>query len=209
MVLLRSFENLYIWNPLTRGYIYIPCPPKSTIPLGHSRGINFGFGLNQATNEYKVVGYVGYEDRSDNKNFCSCVSVCTLTSLSREPSWQTIEPPSWRTIESFDQYNTRLRDCTIPHVNGALHWLATRIPRPRSRVILSFDLKDEVFKEIRHPHPTELFSKDVYFELVELGGLLCLFGIQLRVELHIWVMKQYGVFGSWTKLSHPKFPNNI
>ncbi|KAF9618525.1 hypothetical protein IFM89_002220 [Coptis chinensis] len=192
MVLLRSLDNLYIWNPLTRDYIHFRCcPPESTIPLGHSMCLNFGFGLNQATNEYKVVRYVGYRDKSDNNKFRSYVSVCTLTSLSREPSWRTIEP--------FDQYHTRLKDCTPPLVNGALHWLAIRILLPQSRVILSFDLKEEVFKEIPHPHPTELIFKDVYLELVELGGLLCMFGIQFGVELQIWVMKQYGVNGSWTK----------
>ncbi|KAF9621289.1 hypothetical protein IFM89_018506 [Coptis chinensis] len=84
-----------------------------------------------------------------------------------------VREPSWRTIEPFDQYHTLLKDpCTAPLVNGALHWRAIRIPLPQSRVILSFDLKEEVFKEIPHPYPTELIFKDVYLELVELGGLL-------------------------------------
>ncbi|KAF9595980.1 hypothetical protein IFM89_006907 [Coptis chinensis] len=128
MVLLSKLDNVYIWNPLTRDYIHIRCcPPESTIPLGHSMCRNFGFGLNQATNEYKVVSY------------------------------------------------------------------------RQSRVILSFDLKEEVLKRYHIHIRPELIFKDVYLELVELGGLLCMFGIQFGVELQIWVMKQYGVNGSWTK----------
>ncbi|KAF9618533.1 hypothetical protein IFM89_002228 [Coptis chinensis] len=109
MALVDSFSGTYIWNPLTRDCIHIR-NNEFFIPLGHSKRSNFGFGLNQATNEYKVVRYVGYGDKSDNNKFRSCVSVCTLTSLSREPSWRTIEP--------FDQYHTRLKDCTAPLVNG-------------------------------------------------------------------------------------------
>ncbi|KAF9624640.1 hypothetical protein IFM89_012153 [Coptis chinensis] len=84
-------------------------------------------------------------------------------------------------------------------VNGVTHWLGCE----SKGVTICFDIKDEHFYEMQLPdldvnylsHPGE-----ARVSLGELGGLLSLFYMFQAKEVNIWVMGEYGVAGTWTKL---------
>ncbi|XP_050229366.1 F-box protein CPR1-like [Mercurialis annua] len=83
---------------------------------------------------------------------------------------------------------------------GALHWLVRRSDGStgKKRVILGFDLGTEEFRELPQP---EYSATDCKISMSLLGTWLCICandGDQL--DFDIWVMKEYGVTESWTKL---------
>ncbi|KAK9032783.1 hypothetical protein V6N11_017826 [Hibiscus sabdariffa] len=93
----------------------------------------------------------------------------------------------------------------VPFVNGALHWLGyqKRNNDEYSNVILGFDLSAEEFFEISLSeslsglHYMDLSSTKKYGE----SSIAVLRRESGYTELfEWWVMKEYGVFESWTKL---------
>jgi hypothetical protein len=83
--------------------------------------------------------------------------------------------------------------------NGALH--STAWSRSH-KFILSFDVNDERFREIMLPQNYE--EDDILghpmFRLAVLKGSLALFVCGSDI-CYIWVMRDYGVVESWTKIS--------
>ncbi|RZC75814.1 hypothetical protein C5167_000145 [Papaver somniferum] len=69
---------------------------------------------------------------------------------------------------------------------------------PESQVILSFNLEEEIFKEI--PLPDGMDSKFDYRFVDVLRGYLYLLCSVSKVGFEIWEMKDYGVKESWSKL---------
>ncbi|GLT52824.1 hypothetical protein SLA2020_261410 [Shorea laevis] len=86
--------------------------------------------------------------------------------------------------------------------NGAVHWPA-RIPRnqgPLRNLIVSFDMEDEVFREMAMPESlqdAEFFEFEFFMAVVD--GLLALIRYGFDDDLPVWVMKEYGRAESWTK----------
>ncbi|XP_026421251.1 F-box/kelch-repeat protein At3g06240-like [Papaver somniferum] len=97
----------------------------------------------------------------------------------------TLRSNSWKTLQTKHYSGWVL-------VNGALHWLA-KTPK----VIVSFNISDERFKEIQLPG--EVVEKMHLYPLITLKvleGCLCV----IRVERdEAWVMREYGVWESWMK----------
>jgi hypothetical protein len=89
-------------------------------------------------------------------------------------------------------------------LSGALHWPAhTRaFQDPFRNLIVSFNMKDEAFGEVGMPESLQgLENLDVNLALVD--GLLALVPSNERgnkASQAVWVMKEYGVVESWTKL---------
>ncbi|KAF9622034.1 hypothetical protein IFM89_029318 [Coptis chinensis] len=79
-------------------------------------------------------------------------------------------------------------------VNGALHWEGNR---HESKIIVSFDIVDEVFKEV----PLLDYKEDEFHIIVGvLGGCLCVVCGFSSLRVDVWLMKVYGVKDSWTKM---------
>ncbi|KAF9607975.1 hypothetical protein IFM89_003895 [Coptis chinensis] len=194
----KDYSDLCIWNPLTKEHITIPCPPF--IP-SHFRSrianLHFGFGFIQGTNEYKVIRIVSscYDDINARKDYHSLVSVYTLGGIG-----------SWRDLDDVSYYFGRP---SAPLVNGSLHWLVfgeTKMDWGYYNVIVSFDIKDEVFQELPWPKGVNRFKECTHKEIVELGGVLWYVRCWYGKEAVAWVMKDYGVDGSWTKLYRVESP---
>ncbi|KAF5177892.1 hypothetical protein FRX31_032522 [Thalictrum thalictroides] len=183
------------WLPIKsivrfRDNIIIPCSPIPSYFNQHNNkrkrkcSTSFGFGFHHATQEYKVIRVV-----FTHKVFQSHVSVYTLGT------------PTWRSLESIlDAYGiNRISDHTAVLVNGALHFLAARPVSTFFDVILSFDVKDEVFQVISPPNLEAV-------RLGELGRLLSLSFPLKDVGIDIWIMQEHGVVVSWTNLFKIKLP---
>ncbi|KAL5710457.1 hypothetical protein ACHQM5_021016 [Ranunculus cassubicifolius] len=167
----ENFSKVHIWNPVAKDHVTIPCTPIFTSDLPTV----FGFGCNQVTNEYKVI--LLYRSRK----ITTTVSVYTLGTK------------NWRTLRWIPYYVSRHSSCA-PLINGALHWIAAEtVSLTSQEKILSFDIKDEVFREILPPeYPRNM-------RVGGLGGLLSVSGDLGDKILHVWVMKEYGVAESWIK----------
>ncbi|OVA20839.1 F-box domain [Macleaya cordata] len=66
-----------------------------------------------------------------------------------------------------------------------------------SDVIVSFDLGDERFTDVS---PLVHLNDDLYITVGALGECLCIVGKSYEVGVEVWVMKDYEVRESWTKL---------
>ncbi|XP_065620781.1 F-box/kelch-repeat protein At3g06240-like [Quercus suber] len=97
-------------------------------------------------------------------------------------------------------------------MNGRLHWLAQDYPEQEDdtchNFILSFDLGYEigdeniVYHEVPVPKVFEIEGDQYSLHgeyIAMLNGLLALHG-RFDKKYEVWVMKEYGVVESWTKL---------
>ncbi|KAM5576936.1 hypothetical protein ABKV19_007669 [Rosa sericea] len=205
-VALDFHDGYYIWNPSTGLFLKLPNPnfasegvisfdPKmpdsdrsKTIIGPHY----WGFGYVSATDDYKVVVEARFSD------FKMHVEVFS----SRANSWKRIE--STLTVSSVYHSFTKTRGALS---NETLHWLHAAWPRAPEcyrLVIAAFDLTKEEFREIPLPvfkgDGTSLYS---FIDVgVVSGGCLCVcrYEGQSKEHIQLWVMREYDVHESWTKL---------
>lgn len=131
----------------------------------------YGFGYDSTTDDYKVI-------KGHRK--VSLIRVFTL----KNGSWMTL-----------CNHNAAMCSGQGSLVNGALHWF---VPGQPSR-ILSFDLAEETFEEIV-PLPDKGYR--YYFSCTLIHrNCLCLYRILPGLPgVLIWMMKEYGVNESWTRV---------
>ncbi|KAF9607956.1 hypothetical protein IFM89_003876 [Coptis chinensis] len=193
-ILLSKF---YLWNPLTKDHITIPCPPIPSHFVPHNTTTEFGFGFHQVSNEYKVIriacSHRDYGYLEDH--FQSHFSVYTLGG-----------PVMWRTLEDESCIGNSVVKPSIALVNGALYWFAAKPGNLFTwNVIVSFDIKDEVFQEIPRPNDVDFHDSFNRIERIgELGGFLSIFCVLRQVVVEVWVMIEHG---SWTKQFNVGRPN--
>ena len=90
-------------------------------------------------------------------------------------------------------------------LNGAVHWAAhtLRDQGVFRNLIVSFDMEDEAFREVAMPKSLQ-GVKSLNVTLAVVDGLLALVPLNIfgdEDDFHsVWVMKEYGVAESWTKL---------
>ncbi|XP_071705110.1 F-box/kelch-repeat protein At3g06240-like [Rutidosis leptorrhynchoides] len=172
-----GYETLVVSNPTTREFVELPvCDFKIE---GHRfvSCIRCGLGYHSVTDDYKVVtiNRIG-ADR------IMCVHVYSLRRNIRT-----------RVIDFPDKY--RMLDITSEaFVNGSFHWLATKVP-DQIKVIVAFSLADENFTEV--PSPTFSYDLDTFCRLCVVDDKLAIFSV---FKGEVWLMNEYGVKGSWTKI---------
>ncbi|XP_071703765.1 F-box/kelch-repeat protein At3g06240-like [Rutidosis leptorrhynchoides] len=169
--------NLRVLNPTTKESIQIP-------ELGFERLNNlFGFGYDSLTDDYKLVR-IYFLTRSRTKFFY----VYRL----RTKFWtRLMDVPS-------DDNLILVNNSLLPgvFVNGILHWFAKKLSDDLP-VIVAFGLADEKFNEVPIPNLLNHVDMDHDIQLFDLGGKL---GIFLCTAGTIWLMNEYGVKESWTKI---------
>lgn len=188
-------NRVYVCNPLTGEYTTLPRPTTTTALIDGSQGM--GFGYDFARNEYKVV---------------------RLLCQSRPPyTWEaeiyTLGTASWRSIGNFPGQLCSSFPFSDVLVNGALHWMAEESGFCRLKdfsPIVSLDLCDEQFRAVPVPSfsspwisfDTQLMSWNGYLSIVE----------QTSAEHYsasgscVWIMKEYNVKESWTKMYNIRWP---
>ncbi|KAL5700177.1 hypothetical protein ACHQM5_025656 [Ranunculus cassubicifolius] len=179
-----------LWNPATQEDVCIPFSPVDESQEDEERQVVVGFGYDPIADEYKVVKSVFFYRDTDHKEFMqSQVKVSIVGS----EEWRTIENPPCCLS------NRHL----VPQVNGCLHWLGVGSPIR----IISFDVKDEVFRTV--PLMTSVNGGDNGVEMT-LGALRgCLSALvcqQGDTGMDVWLMKEYDVKESWAKQFSIKMP---
>ena len=196
MFCLRNYQNhiLYLWNPSIRKFKMLG-PPHLTDP---SALIAYGLGYHSQNNDFKIVRIVLLESKVPP------VAKAEVYTLSTD-SWRRIvisleSEPNIGYIDFIDVLSPGL------FFNGALH---STVFSGDYKFILSFEVNDETFRPIMLPQ--NFFDEMLALSFDSLGvfkGSLALFvcGENLDGDAdvsHIWVMREYGVVESWTKIIVP------
>ncbi|XP_027104405.1 F-box/kelch-repeat protein At3g23880-like [Coffea eugenioides] len=185
-------ENMFLWNPATRKSRKLPhCGWKEEHKAINFQDLSFAIGYDESNGDYMILGL-------------SCVVNDRLEyeTVAKVYSGKT---DSWKKIEHF-KYSLIDDICSGSYfLNGKFHFIAYEILSRGTdgtnfeRIIVSLDLADDIYGQIETPED-ENFGHE--WNLGTLGGCLsllhCSIGNQDEVEL--WVMKEYGVRGSWTKM---------
>ncbi|KAL5776210.1 hypothetical protein ACOSP7_009136 [Xanthoceras sorbifolium] len=158
----------------------------------------FGFGYDVASDDYKLVRIIGNQSSTELVTIFGQVhrpsTKFTVYSL-RANSWSWIEDlPDDCSFYSFHQSSGTL-------VAVTLNWMESIESRKSTDLIISFDLKSEKFRNVwvHDKTTTEVGKWDTVLNV--LGGCLCLSCNHYHKKVFdIWVMKEYGVKDSWTKL---------
>ena len=181
------YHITYLWNPSIRKFKEL----RSTRFRYSDVEVVFGFAFDSKNNDFKVLRLVAFREKKPQA----------------EAELYTLSTDSWRkviiTTESLRGYEPNFGSIVsvLPHsvfCNGALHFIAKT---SRHHFILSFDVHDETFHEIKLPqHQNHSLS----FQLAVFKGLLAVLFFFRGVYntgclCHFWVMEEYGVVGSWTR----------
>ena len=192
---LRNYETneLYLWNPSIRKLKML-----STIRLAHS-GASYaiGLGYHSQNNDFKILRIVYFEG---SKARPAEAEVYTLSTDSWRKFVISLESePNIGSINEIDQLR-----CLF--FNGALHSI---VFTGEQKFILSFDVNDERFREIMLPQNYVDEKFEITFDILavfkgSLASFVCIEGQEGDRDIcYIWVMREYGVVESWTKINVP------
>ncbi|KAJ9189487.1 hypothetical protein P3X46_000772 [Hevea brasiliensis] len=189
-----SESNIVLWNPTTTETKILP---ESNVPRPPHHSISLEiveFGFDPRTSDCKVLRIFEYSSLDSQWDYL--VEIYSL----RDDTWRKVDVtlnawilPSYKYCDGF--FNDH-RGHT--GANGTFHW-RTRYHSPED-VIVSFDLCNEVIKTTGLPDPVDSFES--IFSLNEYVAL------PLHVPYHVelWVLLEYGVKESWTKLFTIAYP---
>lgn len=178
-------SNAFIlWNPSISKFKTLPKPNVSFETHGEYNA-NIGFGFDSCANDYKVLRIV--ELANDDE------PVIELYSLAAD---------YWKILNTEVLKYGIVTSCSQAFVNGVVHFIAyhrNKHGRTCKFWVLGFDISREVFREIILP---ESFAEEIRSVLVFKESTIALFttSYYYPVKFHLWVMKKYGVAGSWIKL---------
>ncbi|XP_062010622.1 F-box/kelch-repeat protein At3g06240-like isoform X1 [Rosa rugosa] len=165
-------------NPVTKESKTLPKAPIWRLPMKPYFWHLYGLGFDYSTNEYKVI---------NGQVYCDGIIFGVYT----------LKTDSWRQIECLFPYKAKDYDGIL--VNGAVHWLVRKVA-DRSLVIISFLLTEEEVREI----PLPPIPSTPEGQLTVFRNWLCITLVSTRTEgvtfNELWVMKEYGVRESWTKM---------
>nr|XP_043637016.1 F-box protein CPR1-like [Erigeron canadensis] len=178
--------QLFVVNPLTREVRKLRKHNLCNKLRAECEGkpvLCFGFGYDSSIDDYKVV--VGFM----KSKYVTCFHVLTLKSN----AWTLVGDVNYCYLRSVGVL-----------CNGALHWVM-KDPN-ENKVILSFDLSREKFKQIPQPDDDMVYQSYIRApcSIISLGIIdecLCIFD-QYLLPQKIWKMNHYNVKQSWTSVTH-------
>ncbi|XP_062027456.1 F-box/kelch-repeat protein At3g23880-like [Rosa rugosa] len=185
----ENFLTFMLWNPCTGECQVLPQPPVHA-----SRGRFFGFGYDSITDDYKVIlgSYKPGYSSVENVEFVVAVFM--------------LKRGSWRKLERLNRYFWV--SCEGCLVNEALHWVLEEVEDGWliASKMVSFDLAEEKFHEIPFPYPPN--PNDRLGFTAQVGILNNCLALEFMTmgdrggwNLKMWVLKDYGVKGSWTEVT--------
>lgn len=175
-------EKLYLWNPSIRK---AKCLPSLDIGSGFGCYMKDGFGYEESNDDYKVVA----------------ISYCVFDAGPYKVEIFSLKANAWRRIEDFDFGNPVCH--SGKYVNGKLHWL---VDNDGIVDIFSLDLSSETFGKVGTPHHACTGSCSIleYDDPCMTLGLfkesLCMLFDDHKTRMDLWVMNDYGVPDSWTRV---------
>ncbi|KAL2496886.1 F-box protein [Forsythia ovata] len=189
-------QSIILWNPCIRKHIVLPTP---TIKSGTSDCVVLGFGATSCN--IKVVRFV----YSKTKDFtCKVPAEVEIYSLSSG---------TWQRVHFDDSYIIKEFMWSQAFIKDTVHWLAydsvedSRQSNGFYSFIASLHVDDEVFGKILLPDNLSRVCER-YLSITVVGESLGVIKYDDSGSC-VWVMKQYGVMKSWTKLYNIDFVGGI
>ncbi|XP_059643045.1 F-box protein At1g11270-like [Cornus florida] len=175
-----------LWNPATREFRSLPVLPLDFPPnvVIEKEIFGFGFGLDPITNDYKVVWVWVTADEFIKKRWMAAV--------------YTVSSDSWRYLDVSLPYTWMDPPLSNTCINGVYHWYA--MDKEEHPLILSFDMGNELFHEIRGDLPS---PQPAAITTYNNSLALCYYDFP---DVDIWVMMEDG---SWTKHSTVVIPTTM
>ncbi|CAI9091309.1 OLC1v1026300C1 [Oldenlandia corymbosa var. corymbosa] len=192
LCLCYSENQIVLSNLISRKYWVLPDAIDPSFPEldqgNYGVSYVYGFGYDDINDDYKVV-----------KVAC-LVRVTVHLILSHEVQIYSLKSNPWRRLPKF---SGRLIYKDGKLVNHALHWMTV------DGNILALGLKTESYETIPQPKEVseelESFKKTRVLGVVE-NCLCVMYAHKSTSLLHLWIMKDYGVQDSWTKVVVKGFP---
>ncbi|XP_021766590.1 F-box/kelch-repeat protein At3g06240-like [Chenopodium quinoa] len=150
---------------------------------------NVAFGYESITRDYRCVRI--------NRN------TSTMTnSIESDVMVYSLKDDSWRKAATPNvPYNLRFLGCyntDSVFLNGAIHWYGFINEPLRNVSIVTFNLREECFSTLPVPNLVSIGIGRMFVGVLD--GSLCLVVNESWGDTHLWVMKEYGIPESWTKL---------
>ncbi|OIT40350.1 f-boxkelch-repeat protein, partial [Nicotiana attenuata] len=187
---LIDFKEAFIWNPTIR-----KSKKLRKLDVQMRPGTSYyrhGFGYDELHDDYKVVIICGTSD--DGSSFGTVVNIYSLRT------------DSWTRVYNFPGYY--MRDYLGKCVNGKIYWASTAdVDALNVCNLITLDLTYETWGKLELPNYGEANSR------LMLGGvgsdlaLVCI--CPEGTTSDVWMMKDYGVNASWTKMFTIKYPQYI
>ncbi|KAL7130408.1 hypothetical protein ABFS83_13G132000 [Erythranthe nasuta] len=175
-----------LWNPFSRDYKVLPqCSAEYPVVDEYYTKTTCGFGYDSIKDDYKIVRVVEYRNKSSHVWMNSKTMIYGLKSN------------SWREIEDFPYPLPFLKGHWRAFVSGAMHTLVEEYDRGYRARIMAFSVESEKHYEVAMPPGFRTRTFELNLDSIE--GRLCLVCTN-RSRAVIWVMNEYGVKESWTKL---------
>lgn len=177
---MNSQSKIILWNPMTRKYRFIELP---SCGFFEDRLASIGLGFVPGINDYKIVR-IPFHDLKPTVS----IWVYTLSS----DLWKKLEVP-------FPFVPLRCREPTF--ACGRMHWIT--LEELGVMRIVGFELNNEVLQVMEVPD-SHGFDTRIKRKLLVMKDCLSMV-VSLEHEVinssfEIWVMAEYGVQESWTKL---------
>ncbi|XP_057786311.1 F-box/kelch-repeat protein At3g06240-like [Salvia miltiorrhiza] len=173
--------DIFVCNPITREYIRLPSPLPRPYSKPRLQRHTYGFGVSRSSGKFKVVRILSATPERPDRCDCQVYTVGTVR---------------WRRIVcgSMLEYEERSKGALL---NGKLHFLASE---RFSYGVSCIDLETELFSTFS---PPPLSDPHMTRNLSVLGDCLCVCDtasvFRPDYEIHLWLMKEYGNYESWTK----------
>ncbi|XP_031113999.1 F-box/kelch-repeat protein At3g23880-like [Ipomoea triloba] len=171
-------KYLFIWNPTTGKFKKVPDPG---VKLKAGFYFMYGFGYDELNDDYKVVGVF-------------CVFHAT-NSCETEVMVYSMKGDFWRKIE--DLKGGFLLNEAGKYANGKIHWAVSPFGASSGWEIVSLDLAKETYGKVGRP---DFGEGNPDLTLGVLCGSLCVLCQYEKAHMDLWVMREYGVNESWTKM---------
>ncbi|OAY52870.1 F-box protein CPR1 [Manihot esculenta] len=188
LLAMYNCSGVTLWNPSTKKHRNIP-EFWSDIESNTCDRILEGFGYDPINNDYKVIMIYQRNELHYKAKLHEIKSV--VYSLKGNCSTR---------IEDLNGYYISFSGHSAGvSVGGSLHWVVSREEKRYQfdKSILAFDLVNEKFYELPKPR----IKGELFVSLSELGGSLAItYSSSTRMFIEIWVMKEYGIIDSWTKI---------
>ncbi|MED6121790.1 hypothetical protein PIB30_033414 [Stylosanthes scabra] len=155
----------------------------------------YGLGYDHMSDRYKLIGYLQSEE--------SRIYSTRIYTFAPNSSWRTIpiEDDVDFTLLGHPPNKCPVYDCNNMEgvfVSNTLNWIVDRYRR--SDVVLSFDLGKETYCYL--PLPERDPEDDLCLSVVSvLRNCLAACFEYKRTHWAVWLMKEYGVTQSWTRLA--------
>ncbi|KAF2318754.1 hypothetical protein GH714_010476 [Hevea brasiliensis] len=187
LLAMYNANSISLWNQSTKKHQIIPKFWNHDEYDGCDK-ILVGFGHDSINNDYKVI--MMFQRNSMSLPYIKNHKIRVMV--------YSLKGNSSKRIEGLNEYYLPFcKGDPGVAVNRSLHWVVSSQEKRFDDMILAFDLGNEKFCELPKPH----IKKRYRFFVAELGGSLAIScSCMGTAAVEVWVMKEYGITESWTKL---------